>query len=356
VDIWAAGILAYELLVGKPPFEVQDEHETRKRIMYETTLTFPPHVSADAMSFIKTALAKNAATRPDAAAMLHHPWLRPHVAAAAAAAAATAAPPLDCKAAAIAALRGAALGGATAAVAAVPHLAAVPAAPAGGMGRSASFSSVPATAAAALKAPLARPGGLLLPAGDGLLPPAYSACGGSLSASAGFGALAHVPPSPTASDAPATPGPWLGGRKPVWEADALPVGAFTAGRTAGLAGDAPPSPSSAASATTSPGRSKLSGIAGASVGPGALAAALGGGGFGSPGGGGGGGGNPLLKAALNSNLYKLSHVTQAPGAGHVAAGGGASGAHAPANIKARIKDYFVARSTNEASKGGGTLT
>jgi aurora kinase len=56
-DIWACGVLAYELLVGKPPFEVKDEMETRKRIMYETTLTLPPHVSPEAMNFIKVGTA-----------------------------------------------------------------------------------------------------------------------------------------------------------------------------------------------------------------------------------------------------------------------------------------------------------
>jgi serine/threonine protein kinase len=56
-DIWACGVLAYELLVGKPPFEVKDEMETRKRIMYETTLKLPPHVSPEAMNFIKVGTA-----------------------------------------------------------------------------------------------------------------------------------------------------------------------------------------------------------------------------------------------------------------------------------------------------------
>jgi serine/threonine protein kinase len=116
-------VLAYELLVGKPPFEVKDEMETRKRIMYETTLTLPPHVSPEAMNFIKvgtdvglhlwrvsavngtscrallvmpqfvplqrllpqTALAKNAGMRPAAADLVHHAWLRPYLLAMAAA-------------------------------------------------------------------------------------------------------------------------------------------------------------------------------------------------------------------------------------------------------------------------------
>lgn len=78
-DVWACGVLAYELLVGRPPFEVADEAETRKKIMFETTIKFPPHVSADAMNFIKTVLAKHAGMRPGASDLVHHAWLRPHL-------------------------------------------------------------------------------------------------------------------------------------------------------------------------------------------------------------------------------------------------------------------------------------
>ena len=78
--MWACGILAYELMIGHPPFEVKDESETRKKIMYETTLTFPSHVSSDAIDFIKRALAKQAQLRPDAGDMIHHPWIKPHLA------------------------------------------------------------------------------------------------------------------------------------------------------------------------------------------------------------------------------------------------------------------------------------
>lgn len=78
-DVWACGVLAYELLVGRPPFEVADEGETRKKIMFETTIKFPPHVSGEAMNFIKTVLAKNASLRPTASDLVHHAWLRPHL-------------------------------------------------------------------------------------------------------------------------------------------------------------------------------------------------------------------------------------------------------------------------------------
>jgi len=335
VDIWAAGILAYELLIGKPPYEVQNEVETRKRIMQETTLTFPPHVSADAISFIKTALAKNASVRPDAAGLLRHPWIRPHLVAAIAAGGGAAGALLagDGKAAAIAALKN-------------------PSPNATTMERSASLTGA------------VRPTGLAVPPsslGDELADnylmslltkaaAANSSHGGSSSLTTSPVKGSTRPPlaSPTASDVPATPGPWLGGRKPIWEADRSPITAQTTDLSgnASAFGCSPHSPSSTASTTTpttSPGRSKLGG------GPGALAAA---GGPGSP----GSGCNPLLKAALNSSLYKISHATQ-QGAGAAAPVTSVANSTASSNVKMRIKDYFVARSNNnEATNGGGTLT
>jgi Protein kinase domain len=78
-DVWACGVLAYELIVGRPPFEVKDEVQTRQRIMHDTTLRLPSSVSPEAVSFIRTALAKNSGARPTASELLGHPWLRPHL-------------------------------------------------------------------------------------------------------------------------------------------------------------------------------------------------------------------------------------------------------------------------------------
>ena len=73
VDVWAAGILAYELLVGKPPFEVKDETQTVNRILTCTNITLPPRHSLLWADFVKQSLEKRPNFRPDAATMLDHP-------------------------------------------------------------------------------------------------------------------------------------------------------------------------------------------------------------------------------------------------------------------------------------------
>ena len=52
VDIWAVGILAYELLVGGPPFESATKEETFRRILEEKPF-IPSHLSAAAQNFIQ---------------------------------------------------------------------------------------------------------------------------------------------------------------------------------------------------------------------------------------------------------------------------------------------------------------
>lgn len=57
VDAWAMGILAYELIVGKPPFEKQSRAATYEHIMYRKP-EFPFTMSADAKDFVFSALTK----------------------------------------------------------------------------------------------------------------------------------------------------------------------------------------------------------------------------------------------------------------------------------------------------------
>lgn len=74
VDVWATGILAYELVVGRPPFEVNDEVQTATMIMFSNNVMYPPKYSALWADFVKVALEKKPHIRPTALQMLDHPW------------------------------------------------------------------------------------------------------------------------------------------------------------------------------------------------------------------------------------------------------------------------------------------
>jgi len=51
VDLWSLGVLCYEFLVGRPPFEADGHTETYRRIT-KVDLRFPMHVSAGARDLI----------------------------------------------------------------------------------------------------------------------------------------------------------------------------------------------------------------------------------------------------------------------------------------------------------------
>ncbi|PRD17807.1 UNVERIFIED_CONTAM: Aurkc [Trichonephila clavipes] len=55
VDLWCLGILCYEFLVGKPPFESQTSSETYKRIR-QVKVEFPIRISELARDFIMKSL------------------------------------------------------------------------------------------------------------------------------------------------------------------------------------------------------------------------------------------------------------------------------------------------------------
>ena len=53
VDIWGVGVLAYELMAGRPPFEVSDAQGTADLIMHSQAEIFPTDWSANYINFIK---------------------------------------------------------------------------------------------------------------------------------------------------------------------------------------------------------------------------------------------------------------------------------------------------------------
>ncbi len=57
VDSWAVGVLAYELVTGRPPFEQDSRSATYEHIMYRDP-RFPAYVSQEARSFVCLALCK----------------------------------------------------------------------------------------------------------------------------------------------------------------------------------------------------------------------------------------------------------------------------------------------------------
>ena len=68
------GILAYEVLVGRAPFEQECKQTTCDLICYGDYV-MPSFLTAEARDFISKALNKNAAARPTIAELLMHPWV-----------------------------------------------------------------------------------------------------------------------------------------------------------------------------------------------------------------------------------------------------------------------------------------
>ncbi|XP_012501307.1 PREDICTED: aurora kinase A [Propithecus coquereli] len=74
VDLWSLGVLCYEFLVGKPPFETNTYQETYRRIS-RVEFTFPDFVTEGARDLISRLLKHNPRQRPALREVLEHPWI-----------------------------------------------------------------------------------------------------------------------------------------------------------------------------------------------------------------------------------------------------------------------------------------
>jgi serine/threonine protein kinase len=75
VDVWAVGVLAYELVTSRPPFECDDEREETELILNSNSIRFPPGRLAAWADFVRSVLTKDPRLRPTAYELLEHPFI-----------------------------------------------------------------------------------------------------------------------------------------------------------------------------------------------------------------------------------------------------------------------------------------
>lgn len=74
VDCWACGAMAYEMIVGRSPFEARRLSDIVHSVQYRDP-AMPATVSDDARKFVQRALSKQAMFRPTAGRLMEFPFL-----------------------------------------------------------------------------------------------------------------------------------------------------------------------------------------------------------------------------------------------------------------------------------------
>eukprot|EP01084_Bolivina_argentea_P000126 232_1 len=78
VDIWSLGVLTYEFLIGKPPFESKNTGQTYRAIS-KVYVRYPNYVSDLAKDFIGGLLQKSPCQRMLLENVAKHPWIVKHI-------------------------------------------------------------------------------------------------------------------------------------------------------------------------------------------------------------------------------------------------------------------------------------
>uniref|UniRef100_A0A023F859 Aurora kinase n=1 Tax=Triatoma infestans TaxID=30076 RepID=A0A023F859_TRIIF len=78
VDLWSSGVLCFELIAGKAPFEARTYEVTYHNII-NAIYSFPAFVSEEARDLIKKLLVPEPSKRLPLKQVLQHPWIQMHV-------------------------------------------------------------------------------------------------------------------------------------------------------------------------------------------------------------------------------------------------------------------------------------